>query len=192
MSKAVPFYSQIVNWQGEDSGFPNDEQIALWENNCCGIACLRMILDYYESFDTGPKPSYWDLLQMGLRMGGYVERGWIHAKLLAMANTYGIKGECHRGADLTHLMASIERHSICIVSVATYFRGGDTDNDGHIITPGGHLVVAYDTQQDSDGETRILCNHPSSYGPRNVAAWAVGRDKWEKSFSGNYIEFWAR
>lgn len=40
--KKVPFSSQKVGWAGEDSGFPNSEEIAKWQSNCCGIACARI------------------------------------------------------------------------------------------------------------------------------------------------------
>jgi hypothetical protein len=38
----------MVNWDHEDSVFSNLEEIEKWQNKCCGIACLRMVLDYYQ------------------------------------------------------------------------------------------------------------------------------------------------
>ena len=49
---------------------------------------------------------------------------------------------------------------------------------------GGHLVVAFDV-----GNKSIVCNHPSSYDPMNKQKWEVELDKWEASFSRNYMEF---
>ena len=36
-----------MNWNGEDSGFPNQAEIDQWQSNCCGIACARMIIDAF-------------------------------------------------------------------------------------------------------------------------------------------------
>jgi len=50
--RRVPFYSQRANWNGEDSGFPNQEAIDQWQHNCCGIACARMVIDFYTGNDS--------------------------------------------------------------------------------------------------------------------------------------------
>ena len=57
---------------------------------------------------------------------------------------------------------------------------------------GGHLVVAYDTVSDGNGVSGIVCNHPSSGRQWNMAAWPVELAKWKRSFSGNYVEFFAK
>ena len=187
--KHMPFYSQVVNWDDEDSGFPDLEAARQWEPNCCGIACLRMILSYYHADGEAGSTSYWALLQRGLARGAYSERGWIHRGLLEMAGEFGVRGRCHRQADLAQVVAAIQGGSVCIVSVTRYFLGGQPDADGSPLARGGHLVVAYDTLQDAAGVSAIICNHPSSGRPWNKAAWPVEVHQWERSMSGNYIEF---
>jgi Peptidase_C39 like family len=190
--KSMPFYSQMANWDDEDSGFPDQDSIQQWEPNCCGIACLRMILAYYgASHNNNERNSYWNLLQLGIARGAYSDKGWIHRGLLEMAEEYGIQGQCHRQKDVEHVIDAVQRDSVCIVSVTRYFMGGQNDENDRPLPKGGHLVVAYDTFGGDNGITGIVCNHPSSGRQWNKVAWKVEIEKWEKSFSGNYIEFFS-
>lgn len=184
----MPFFSQMVNWEGEDSGFPGQEAVRQWEKNCCGIACLRMILAYYGVTNDQQRTGYWNLLQAGLARGAYSDKGWIHRGLLDMAAELGVSGQCHRRVDMARVMETIRRGSVCIVSVTRYFLGGQPDERGVPLERGGHLVVAYDLH-DGDGTAGLVCNHPSSGRQWNKAAWVVELEKWERSFSGACIEF---
>jgi hypothetical protein len=186
--KLVPFYSQIVNWNGENSGFPNAEAVQQWERNCCGIACLRMVLSYYNV--QSDQAGYWSLLQAGLSRGAYNDKGWIHKGLLDMAGVFGLKGQCHRQHGVGQLIETIQRGGVCITSITACFLGGQTDADGKVRGKGGHLAVAYDTTKNGTAVHGIVCNHPSSGRAWNRAAWPVDREKWENSFSGNYVEFY--
>ncbi len=187
----MPFYSQMVNWDNEDSGFPDPHAVEQWEANCCGIACLRMILAYYGVSSDHNRTSYWNLLQAGLARGAYSDKGWIHRGLLDMAAEFGVRGTCHRQVDMAHVVEAIRRGSVCIVSVTRYFLGGTPGADGSPLPRGGHLVVAYDLAERDGGQPAIVCNHPSSGRPWNMPAWTVEREKWERSFSGAYVEFFA-
>ena len=186
--KSVPFHSQIVNWNNENSGFPDQLAIDKWEGNCCGIACLRMVLDFYG---VSGGTTYWDLLRLGLERGAYSEKGWIHQGLQDMAALFGVRGRCHRRTRIEDVMTAIEQNSICIVSITKYFLGGQRDREGTILEPGGHLVVAYDTARDERGVYGVVCNHPSSSPSWNMPAWAVETEKWRRSFAGNFIEFYS-
>lgn len=74
----VPYYSQF-----------KDTQEAKWKNKACGIASLKMVLDYYQSTNL----TIDDLYQMGLNLNGYLENiGWYHHKLVNIAQTLGYKG----------------------------------------------------------------------------------------------------
>jgi len=178
---SVPFYSQKVDWAGEDSGFPNAEEVARWQSNCCGIACARMIIDHF----TGVKVRYWDLLQLGLRLNAYNEIGWIHRGLVEMIAHYEVLGRAQRGKDLQDLKRSIYQGAVCIVSVSVGFRGGlPRPGTNDVYGRGGHLVVAY---QNICGE--LACNHPSSLDEWNRENWVVSDELWENSISGAYMEF---
>jgi hypothetical protein len=177
----VPFYSQRVNWNGEDSGFPNQRSIDEWQQNCCGIACARMIIDCF----TGQKPTYWDLLQLGLKMKAYIEAGWIHKGLVDLIGTFGVIGQTHRNKNVGHLAETIKKGSICIASVTVLFLGGRINKaTGIEFRKGGHLVVAHSVSNEG-----IVCHHPSSRETGNYENWVVPFSDWESSFSGNYMEF---
>jgi hypothetical protein len=179
--KKVPFYSQIIDWAGEDSGFPNETEIRKWEMNCCGIACVRMVIDYF----TGSRPRYWDLLQLGLKNNAYVEAGWVHQGLVEIAGVYGVKGRSHRNKTVEELRSSIDASGICIASVTKGFRGGDLDEaTGIPHRKGGHLILAFDRADDA-----IVCHYPSSFPASNKEYRPVDIEKWRRSFSGNFMEF---
>ncbi|HBE80455.1 MAG TPA: hypothetical protein DDW65_22125 [Firmicutes bacterium] len=214
--KKVPFYSQMVNWDHEDSGFSGPEEIEKWQNKCCGIACLRMVLGYYH-WGNRKELSYWELLNLGLECNAHCEKGWIHQGLLNMGRFFGIAGQCHRQVTMEEVVSAIDRGSLCIVSVTRAFLGGksaedilramnhqgslylktkaylENENQGfeNKFPRGGHLVVAYDGVRENGVVKQIVCNHPSSYPEWNRAGWAVEIDKWRDSFSGNFIEFYA-
>jgi hypothetical protein len=176
----IPFYSQIVNYQGEDSGFP-DAEIERWQDNGCGIASLRMVLDHLKQ----ARPSYWELLSRGVVIGGYIEAGWIHQKLLELGREYGVDGVTRRRQSYSDLVAIVKTGSLCIVSVTVGFWGGQTDpRTGQPFRPGGHLVVAYINEQGD-----LACHHPSSRPEGNKENWVVDAERWERSMSGNLIEF---
>jgi len=171
----------MVNWRGEDSGFPNQDEIARWESNCCGIACLRMVIDAV----TGQKPSCWDLLQLGLVKKAYIEAGWIHRGLVEMAKEFGVAGVALRNKSVDELRTSIDQGNLCIVSASAGFRGGLINKATGLPFPkGGHLIVAFDTTADS-----IVCHHPSSVDEWNKIGWSVPTEKWPDSFTGNFMAF---
>jgi hypothetical protein len=186
---SVPFYSQIVNWKGEDSGFPTSAVAQEWQANACGIACLRMVVGALCHWHTESRPTYWQLLSMGLARDAYNDRGWIHQGLLGIAEAYGLSGRCHRQKTVADLVAAIARQSICIASVTVGFLGGQEDPSGRVRPRGGHLVVAYDVVESRGGPRAIVCNHPSSREEWNHAGWEVPVRQWETSFSGSFIEF---
>jgi len=179
--RAVPIYSQQVNWGGEDSGFPGPEAVSQWQSNCCGIACARMIIDAF----TGTRVGYWDLLQEGLAAKAYNDVGWIHRGLVDLIGTHGVAGTDHRGKDLDDLVGATQRGSLCIASVTVGFRGGLAKPGRDVaFAKGGHLVVAF---QNANGA--LSCHHPSSLDEGNQVDWVVSEDAWRRSFSGGFMEF---
>jgi hypothetical protein len=140
--RSVPFYSRIVNWHGEDSGFPTAGDVNEWQRNPCGIAWLRMVLDYFHCCDASPKPTCWELLRMGLERRAYNEKGWIHQGLLDLAGIFGISGRCLRQKGVSDLAEATSRRSICIASVTVGFPGGQVDESGQVRVKGGYPVVA--------------------------------------------------
>lgn len=73
----VPYYSQVRETKNPD-----------WEDKSCGIAALKMVLDFY-------KPTQFsidELFQKGLNLGGYKANvGWYHHCLALLAKSLGYK-----------------------------------------------------------------------------------------------------
>lgn len=176
----VPFFSQTVNWAGDDSGFPNQAEVDRWQSNACGIASLRMVIAAL----TGRDPGYWRLLQQGLDLNGYNAVGWIHAKLVDLAATHGVHGRALRRQTVADLAARLDAGRLAIASVTPGFWGGRPKPDGSVWGRGGHLVVALRTT-----ESGIACHHPSSVAEGNWIDRDLPFDRWEASFSGNFLEF---
>lgn len=177
----VPFYSQKVNWRGEDSGFPNPDEVERWQSNCCGIACARMVIETLSSHRVG----YWDLLQEGLQSRAYNDVGWIHRGLVELVARRGIHGSAHRTQDFENLLRSCQEGNLCIASVTVGFWGGQAKpGTDQVFGRGGHLVVAF-----VNHEGRLSCHHPSSRDEGNRADWVVSEEAWRRSFSGGFMEF---
>jgi hypothetical protein len=183
----VKFYSQMVDYKGEDSGFPSIEEKEKWEDNACGIACIRMIINTFLQKD-GMEKGYWELLDLAVKNNAYIEKGWIHHKLLEILLLHGLNGQCHRDKTVKDLAGAIDSGSICIASITKRFIGGQLDDNGLIRARGGHLVVAFDTYYADGNLEAIICHHPSSLEEWNKAQWSVDVERWTASFSGNFIE----
>jgi hypothetical protein len=187
--KSPPFYSQmVIDWKRD--GFPSEETGASWAPRGCGIACLRMLLEFsLQARGLTLQDRYWDLIKRGVDEGAYCDKGWIHKGLLKLASSYGLKGECHRGKNTRSVFEAIRRDSLCIVSVSLAFRGGECIN-GQIAGKGGHLILVYGIDAHDDGSEQLICHHPSSYPELNWPDHRIDNEKFIQSFSGNFIEFY--
>jgi len=73
----VPYYSQI-----------KDTQNPKWKKDSCGVAALKMVLDYYQPTNL----TIDELYQKGLDIDGYLEGvGWYHHVLAQLAKGFGYK-----------------------------------------------------------------------------------------------------
>ncbi|HXK36184.1 MAG TPA: C39 family peptidase [Candidatus Paceibacterota bacterium] len=129
----VPFISQYADIGSHE-----------WRARGCGIAALKMVIDYWA----GSRPSLRvppldELLQEGLAQGAYREGiGWTHRGLVAVAQRHGFdgfnvdfaeQGQTPKSADdaFAALCVQVERGPV-LVSV----HSGMDPNRG-----GGHIVV---------------------------------------------------
>jgi len=188
MQQRPVFRSQMVDdW--ERDGFPSKEIGAHWAPKGCGIACLRMLLEFsLAARGLVLQDRYWDLIKRGVDQGAYCSKGWIHRGLLHLAQPYGLAGECHRAKDINAVFDAIKRRSICIVSVSLAFRGGESAR-GEPIGKGGHLILVYGIAANDDGTEQLICHHPSSYPDLNWPDYKIDNEKFINSFSGSFIEF---
>jgi hypothetical protein len=60
------------------------------------------------SFHGKPIPTIFELLQEGVRLGHYTNRGWIHAGLAAIGGKYGFQGKALPAVTLDDLHSCLE------------------------------------------------------------------------------------
>lgn len=192
MPSSIPFVTQkSLNWQQE--GFPDEATAKHWEERGCGIACVRMLLlAKAPTLAVQPENSYWGLIQQGLSLNAYCDKGWIHRGLQTLLETFGIQAQCHRHLTPAQLADILDKGHPCIVSVSVGFRGGQRQSWFKKIPKGGHLVLALGAERNADGTLRhIVCHHPSVRDSWNMPATPAEIQRFANSFSGNCIEiFW--
>lgn len=192
MATSIPFISQMSeDWQAD--GFPSAVEANHWQQRGCGIACVRMLLHATTpAMASLPENSYWGLIQKGLKLNAYCQKGWIHKGLLTLLETFDIHGQCHRNITPAQLAGILDKGHPVIVSVTVRFQGGKRRSLRHFFrkTPkGGHLVLALAARRNESGQlTHIICHHPSVYKPWNLPQTEVDITSFSNSFSGNGIE----
>jgi hypothetical protein len=181
--EGIPFTSQILEANAAIGLSETDAK--QWSERACGIACVDMVLRFTGKIES---PSIWPLINEGLELGAYCDRGWIHAGLAKLLGRYGLEAKCHRNQTIAQLGALVESGSICITSVSVGFCGGQINN-GRTIAKGGHLTLVHGVARDgSNSITDFRSHHPSSYAPWNWANVWVPSSAMSDSFSGNLIE----
>ena len=188
VSMAIPFRSQLVDLSAADlEGFRSISDARHWQERGCGIACVRMILEALRP--DAPLPRYGEMVYEGLEMNACCERGWIHEGLIRLARAHGVSGRAFRRTRAEDVADQIRGDRPCIVSVTAAFEGGNADEAGRPLPPGGHLAVAFGYSQDETGLQGFLVHHPSSWPGYNWPAKWVDGQSFERSFSGNFMAF---
>ncbi|MGW0538221.1 C39 family peptidase [Streptomyces sp. NPDC003032] len=160
-----------------DSGFvwpPGGPET--WGEKCCGLACVRSILDHYGL----PVPSQRQLLRQGLALGAHTSRGWIHRMLVEVARPYGLTGAAAPYTSAAQLRGVAEAGIPSIVSCTFRF-----PEDGR---KGGHLVVFCGEAVRDDGRYVAFAD-PSRWGAHHTEL--PGRRFWA-SWTGRAVSLWPK
>src|SRR3989344_7630553 len=66
-----------------------------WQYRGCGVAALKMVMNYWHVADeTNASPPIDELLAVGLKLNAYVKNsGWLHTGLVNIAKQYGYEGQ---------------------------------------------------------------------------------------------------
>lgn len=77
----VPFVSQNSDQVNSD-----------WHNNSCGIACAKMIIDYFVAKNSPHEksPIMNTLIDQGLAINGFGKNGWEHSAIVRLMNNYSV------------------------------------------------------------------------------------------------------
>lgn len=79
----VPYCSQYLDVGDE-----------YWKNRACGMACVKMVLDFYKE-NAAVKHRVFDsldeLIKQGVAKNGYCEHGWVHNVLVEIMKERGLE-----------------------------------------------------------------------------------------------------
>src|ERR1043166_6349013 len=127
MQYDVPFSSQYTDLGHHE-----------WRARGCGIASLKMAMDFYR-----PGPSLDELLTVGREIGAYREGiGWSHRGLVELARRYGFEGFNADWAEKGPTPKTVQESCELLLAelqkgpvLASVFAGLDPERGG------GHIVV---------------------------------------------------
>ncbi|MFI1974653.1 MULTISPECIES: cysteine peptidase family C39 domain-containing protein [Streptomyces] len=131
-----------------------------WGERCCGLACLRMLLDFHGL----AVPDRLPLLHHGLALGAHTPKGWLHAGLVRLASEYGLQGHASAFPTPAPLQELARAGTPSIVSCSFRF-----PEDGR---QGGHLVL-FTGEFERDGEVYAGFADPSRWGADHAAVPAA-------------------
>ena len=141
-----------------------------WQNRSCGIACVAMLLGYYNLEDIGPMK----LINEGVSIGGYCNRGWFHESLVRLLRNHGVNAYAQEfrsvavsseqktfevspletkmiDEGLAKIIREIDVGHPVMVSVEPSF---NTNKENHLI-----LIIGYDF---SDKKEKFIIHDPDS------------------------------
>lgn len=143
----------------EITGFNDKEYYRFWSWKMCGIAAFR---SYLLARNQGTTPSSFELLQLAVQCGAYVEKengsvlGLIYKPFCEMVSErFGIKARVETELDRDKLKTFLENGCPVITSVSNTI-----STLGEAGKKGGHLVICYRIQ-----EGKIYFNDPASINP---------------------------
>lgn len=122
--------------QWQQFGFATKQEAVYWMQRGCGIACIKMLVDF-----TGKILSFADLTGQGVQLGGYDTRndkGWYYKPLLELGKKHGLQGVTTSHCTNDELANGIIQHKFYIASVNPQIIRGDkiitsTQKSGHLI-----------------------------------------------------------
>ena len=141
-----------------------------WQNRSCGIACVAMLLGYYNLEDISPMK----LINEGVSIGGYCNHGWFHESLVRLLRNHGVNAYAQefRSVDvnpeqktfeispletkmidegLAKIIHEIDANHPVMVSVAPGF---NTNKENHLV-----LIIGYDF---SDKKEKFIIHDPDA------------------------------
>lgn len=194
-----PFYSQWISanlikniLSGEidaaddpkwsESGARTRQEYKLWSGHICGMACLRMVLQYARDIDV----PLFSLLSLCLKYGGYkVEEGTIkglfYFPFVKFINAeYGFDASVVENISIQDVLPRLNDGCVFIASVHPTIRHPEN------IPPrkGGHLVLVHRFEQKTN---RLVFHNPSGTDESNQANVVMDIDLFNTFFANRGI-----
>lgn len=172
--------SAIDDPQWQNSGALSREDYALWANQICGMACLKMAL----AFKTGVIHKTFSLLKLALDYGAYVIeedfiRGMIYAPFVQMLDKeFGIEAEVVTQIVAADIKRIRESDHLFIASVHPVIRWSDREPP----KKGGHLVLVTEVNND-----QLTFHNPSGYDEKSQENVCLDVINFERFFAGRGV-----
>ncbi|MER0448083.1 C39 family peptidase [Streptomyces sp. Edi4] len=161
-------------------GAESPGEYAWWSWRLCGVACLRMALEYWR----GSAPTAMELARECLAAGAYVRRedgldGLIYAPFASYAEErWGLKAVARPHLPLAELRRLIEAGHLALLSVHPSIRGLGPAPERR----GGHLVLAVGADEDA-----LVFHNPSGFKGRSQEFVSVGWGDLERFYAGRGV-----
>lgn len=144
-----------------------------WRNRACGIAALKMLLEYNNS----DSPPIDELIKIGLEKDAYIQNiGWKHKELAEIARDFNLKSKNFDWANLTpeEAFENLESYFPENPVLASIHKDFDDKK-------GGHLIVLTGMEDDT-----IFYNEPYAE-KRQEIKQSVHKDKFMKGWKRRII-----
>ncbi len=192
MRIAVPFYSQhwdLDAWQA--MGYKNREEAQYWERSCCGILCIKMVMDaFLRQHDKPLTPTIKEIIDIGVNQGAYEDiSGWSHHGLAALVKSFGFRGEAIP-MTTQDLKNYLNNNSLAIVSIKWGFDTANKSLKEMILfwkKYGGHLAVVTGFEEENGGITGFYVHHTSKIKEQNWQDRFIEIEKFKKGYTGRGI-----
>lgn len=182
-NSAVPYYSQKEAFLRQE-GSLQPAQIDEWRNGLCGLICAGMIIN---RFSQGLQHTLAEFLSVSDKLGAFDQkRGWVHKKIVSLAEEYCIKANVQRAVDLDTIYGLLTRGDLIMASVSPHYLHPELKEKED--ERNGHLVVITGMNRRDSGSQVFIHDPSSKYadGGQNIA---IDDSVFEDSFSGNIISF---
>lgn len=169
-------------------GFGDPKEYAYWSFRVCGIACLKMILDFYR---LGRGRTVAELTFDGVRRGGYVtagDKGWFFRPLLEQMKADGLDGFTSSFFGIGSICDLIAGKKFFIASVNPALVRFDRESAD--AKPGGHLVLVVGFRVKNKKIEGIFINNPSGKLAETRERAFVPIKIFKKAYSNRGIAVW--
>ncbi|PIT92934.1 MAG: hypothetical protein COU06_02650 [Candidatus Harrisonbacteria bacterium CG10_big_fil_rev_8_21_14_0_10_38_8] len=190
MKHQVPFYSQtwdLDKW--ETLGFKDREEASYWQESCCGILCLKMIVDSFHIRDKKDLlPSVKELIGIGLEMDAYSHKGgWSHTGLASFIRRFGYSAVAKK-INIIQIKEELDSGRLVMASVKWGFTGKKSLKERILFRKyGGHLVVVLGYEMENERISGVYVHHTSDYKGEEWQNELIPIKRFLKSFTGRGV-----
>ncbi|GGX93997.1 C39 family peptidase [Streptomyces fructofermentans] len=165
-------------WQ--KSGADTPQEYAFWAPRMCGVACLRMALDFWRHPVPPSVPLVKDLCEAGAYVrDGDTVRGLIYHPFATYVRArWGLHAQAVPDLPAGDVRDAVAAGRLVLLSVHKSIRTPETDPPGR----GGHLVLAVGVSEET-----VVLNNPSGLPGRSQKAAEVTWDRLGAFYAGRGV-----